>query len=419
MLGRVQAADLFAVAAITIGVVLRLRWVLQSRVTPVDDTLFYYQHAVDLAHGRGYIDPVTGSITAFIPPGYAFLLGGLFWVTGSDSTRAGALMNVALALAGMVFVYLIARHFFGAWAARAGVLAVALFPSQIMYTPALHADILAQTLVLGVIWAALVAKRPVVAGVLAGCLALTAPRELALVLALVLAWRFAMPWRSALKLGAITSAAAVAVVLPWTIRNAVQLHAFVPIATNGGENLWIGNNPQAYGSWMAWDGGGRTGGWAYPEDEVATDRHYRNEALQYAFQHPIRTVKLWKTKILYSLQMDSGYLGHFAFTGRDHPLSSDDVQELAHRADRYFDAVLLLGLFTSLLILLWRHRARQLVVVFVMLLVPSSVFFGMDRYHITMIPLLSMFAAAGLVWAIEGSREYARRAARQPGQDAA
>jgi hypothetical protein len=36
--------------------------------------------------------------------------------------------------------------------------------------------------------------------------------------------------------------------VPWTIRNAVVMDAFVPVATNASETLWSGHNPDATGA---------------------------------------------------------------------------------------------------------------------------------------------------------------------------
>ena len=46
---------------------------------------------------------------------------------------------------------------------------------------------------------------------------------------------------------AVLAAAMLAVIAPVTLRNAVVGHDFVPIASQGGINFWIGNNPQADG----------------------------------------------------------------------------------------------------------------------------------------------------------------------------
>ena len=37
-------------------------------------------------------------------------------------------------------------------------------------------------------------------------------------------------------------------IIPWTIRNAIRLHGFVPISTNTGDNLCIGHGEGATGS---------------------------------------------------------------------------------------------------------------------------------------------------------------------------
>jgi 4-amino-4-deoxy-L-arabinose transferase-like glycosyltransferase len=390
---RLRALDVIAAVSIAVGVVLRARWVLSSAVHPVDDTLFYYQHAVELLDGRGYLNPVTGHPTAFIPPGYSALLAGLFRITG-PSLVAGAFLNVALAALGMVFAYLIGRAYFGLWASRLAVLILALFPSQIAYTPALHADILVQTLALGVIWAGLVSRRPVVTGVLLGCLALTAPKELVLLPALVICWRRQLPWRATFRLWALPMAVTCfVVVLPWTVRNAIELHAFVPTATNAGENLWIGNNRDAYGGWMAWNGAGRTGSWAYPTNEVADDMHYRDEALVYAVTHPVRTVQLWPAKLRYTLLTDWEYVGHFVIGVREKPMYGEDADNFMYQANTIYSAVLIDALVMGIVLVVRRDAATDLTIILLALLLPMLISFGMDRYHVTLIPVLAMLAA--------------------------
>ena len=39
----------------------------------------------------------------------------------------------------------------------------------------------------------------------------------------------------------------IAVMIPWTVRNAVVMKAFLPIGTTTGDNLCIGNYPDAQG----------------------------------------------------------------------------------------------------------------------------------------------------------------------------
>jgi 4-amino-4-deoxy-L-arabinose transferase-like glycosyltransferase len=47
--------------------------------------------------------------------------------------------------------------------------------------------------------------------------------------------------RAGLRLGAVLIASTLALVAPWTVRNALVFHAFVPVSTAGALNLWQGN----------------------------------------------------------------------------------------------------------------------------------------------------------------------------------
>ena len=73
------AAALIVVAAFG----LRIAYVA---VTPeyrtVHDARDYDRHAISVARGEGFSEEITGKPTAFRPPGYAYLLGGVYRVFG-------------------------------------------------------------------------------------------------------------------------------------------------------------------------------------------------------------------------------------------------------------------------------------------------------------------------------------------------
>ena len=89
---------------------------------------------------------------------------------------------------------------------------------------------------------------------------------------------------------AIVYAAFALALLPWTVRNYQVFHTFVFVSTNSGENLLIGNNPQANGSWYvpkqifnekySWGGA----------EELYADRRQRDRALGYIREDPVGTV---------------------------------------------------------------------------------------------------------------------------------
>jgi hypothetical protein len=125
---------------------------------------------------------------------------------------------------------------------------VAVYPALLEYQGMLMSEPLAATLLSGGVLAALWAwdggwARWLLPGALFGALALTRPEYLgvAVLVAVVIAVR-ALPrdWRSSLLPAAVFIGAALVVIAPWTIRNAVALDRFVPISTGGGQVLFAG-----------------------------------------------------------------------------------------------------------------------------------------------------------------------------------
>lgn len=208
------------------------------------DPADYQRHAVSIAAGHGF--PTTqiaspGTPSAFRPPGYPFLLGGLYAVVGvhPDGARLlGALLGV---IAGILLAYL-GR---AVWNERIGLLAGGL---AAVYLPliALNTTLLSESLFipveLGFALCLLACSRhrdrlrwPILAGVLCALAALTrAVADVwllpALIVVLAAGAAQRLRWRSALA----AMAAFVIVLAPWTIRNLTVFHTLVPISTEDG-----------------------------------------------------------------------------------------------------------------------------------------------------------------------------------------
>ncbi len=88
----------------------------------------------------------------------------------------------------------------------------------------------------------------VAAGLAAGVGALTRPGQLFFLplAALLLFWR-APDGRTGTRRALLFIALALVAIAPWTVRNAVVHRQFVPIASSGGVNFWIGNHREAIG----------------------------------------------------------------------------------------------------------------------------------------------------------------------------
>src|SRR5207247_2348660 len=73
-------------------------------------------------------------------------------------------------------------------------------------------------------------RRAVWLGLVLGLLLLSRPSLVYLFLVPLVAWSAAVGWRPGVRMTALTTALAVLVVAPWTIRNYAEYHAFVPIS---------------------------------------------------------------------------------------------------------------------------------------------------------------------------------------------
>jgi 4-amino-4-deoxy-L-arabinose transferase-like glycosyltransferase len=179
-------------------------------------------------------------------------------------------------------VYVVGRQVFGPrTAVVAGVLA-AVSPVLVLFDGTLISEPLFTVLMLGALSCAL-ARRAVPAGVLIGLAALTRPEGLALVPVVAL---LAGSRRGAL----VVMVVAVVCVAPWTIRNAVVLHGFVPVSTETGNTLagtyntmslhdgrW--RDPRRYGLYAK----ART---ENRDSEARTDSALTHDAIEFIKNHP-------------------------------------------------------------------------------------------------------------------------------------
>src|SRR5262249_45529527 len=140
--------------------------------------------------------------------------------------------RLAQAVLGTVIAVLIGAIALRLWGRRTGLIALALaavYPPLILFSGALMTEPLLIALLLGSV-VALLDRRLIVAGVLAGLAVLTRSNAILLLAPLAVGALVARPHRRLLHAAAFV-AIALAVVSPWTIRNAVAFHAFVPVST--------------------------------------------------------------------------------------------------------------------------------------------------------------------------------------------
>lgn len=265
--------------------------------------------------------------TAYFPPGFPYLLAVADLLDGHASGHRVALHGerIEQALAGAVAVALLGLVAFELLGALTGLVAMALaagYPVLIEQTGTLVAENLLVVLELAAVWTVLRARRSPSArtrylwiaatGALTGLATLTHQNAILLVAPLgAAAWSAGTGARGA----ALLVATAVLAILPWTIRNAVELHRFIPVSDETGITL-VGtyNRDSAALStipykWRFF--------WDIPSDAhlVKTARRYtepqldsrlRSQALHYVVDHPVAPLSAGWHNLVRILELEGG-----------------------------------------------------------------------------------------------------------------
>jgi 4-amino-4-deoxy-L-arabinose transferase-like glycosyltransferase len=149
----------------------------------------------------------------------------------------------------------------GRWPALACGLLFALHPALLSYTPALMTEGISASLLAIAMALALRAARPsvfaaIAFGLTVGILTYVRPQNVVFapllpVLAFVARERSWRSLRRSLGITVVAVAVALAVVLPWTVRNCSTMGRCALVSVNGGWNLLIGTDEEAGGTWAA------------------------------------------------------------------------------------------------------------------------------------------------------------------------
>ncbi len=354
----------------------------------------------------------------FRAPLYAYFLGAIYALSAGSIALA---RGIQLAL-GLVTVFLIMRIGRRTVGERAGLVAGAaygIYPIALRYEGDLLVEGLFILFAMGALLAYLRAlERPTrgrwfTTGLLFGLAAVTRPNILlyALMVPVVTAVtrrveRAGVPFRRAVGEAALLGAGLLLPILPVALHNAIVGHDFVPIASQGGVNFFIGNNPVADG-FTAIVPGTRPTWWGGHDDAVAlaerargralraseVSRYWTGEGLHYLRAEPVDALRLYARKLyLYWWGAEISNNEHIYFLRR----YSLPMRISLWHAGLYFPFGLVAPLALFGMVLGWvRLRARVLPLLAYALLYMMSVilFFVCARFRLPAIPVLLLFAA--------------------------
>ena len=210
-----------------------------------------------LIHGQGYSSPfgVPTGPTAFIAPGYPTLIAGIFLVFGSDTFASAIVIMLMQIFVSLVTIWLMIHIAAEMLDRRTATVAGAFWAVSppLFFIPAIFWESsFSECALVGIIALAIrISREPtktawILLGSLCGIIALINPALIFSLLAIMgwLAFQTGRVSRTAPLIGLLALALVYA---PWPIRNAVRFHAFIPLRSTVGFEMWMGNRPGATG----------------------------------------------------------------------------------------------------------------------------------------------------------------------------
>jgi tetratricopeptide (TPR) repeat protein len=248
--------EIWAIAIFALALLIRLVYFFQVKAhfpgwdTLTIDPLYHDLWARQIAGGD-----ILGSGPFFRAPFYAYFLGIIYAVLGPSLTTAKVIQHIIGAVS-CVIIFLFSDRYFGRKTAVAAGLLSAFSWVFVYHEDELLLDSLLVLFAVLLIWSLIRASERrtwwsfLCSGLLLGLASITRPNFLAF-LPVILIWLvmvFPGELRRNVKSFIMVAAGAAILIFPVTLRNILVGHDDVLIASQGGINFYIGNNPQADGA---------------------------------------------------------------------------------------------------------------------------------------------------------------------------
>jgi 4-amino-4-deoxy-L-arabinose transferase-like glycosyltransferase len=365
------------------------------------DNYYHHHWAQTVADGD-----LIGGTTYFRGPLYVWCLGLLYAVLG-DSLWVGRVFGAVIGLLSVYMTWHLGRRVFGATAGIVAASLQAVFPIVIYFEAELLVDplfmLLLQIAVFRMLiwWDSPLPRNLALAGLMLGLACITRPTGLILIPLLAALPLIRDGVQKRLMMSSVGIAACLLVILPITVRNTLVADDPTLIASQGGINFYLGNNPQADGlsaimpeplgyNWRIADvvhEASQAEGRELSPGEVS--RFWYGRAFDWIREHPLDCARLYLKKLYFQISS----------------------QEISNNRDLsvYFGRLLYFRLFpipigvvlslaTLAVVLLWNRnkQLRLLVLIILLYAAVSSAFFYTSRFRLPLLPLYFVLAGAGV-----------------------
>jgi tetratricopeptide (TPR) repeat protein len=381
--------------------------------SPIMDMLYHDDWARRIAGGN-----LWGSEVFFRAPLYPYFLGLLYAISDGSITFARAVQAVIGGVSTVVCFFVGLELFRNRRIAFVGAALLATIWTAVYFDIELllvvlevFFDLLAVFFLLKARDGAL--RNFALAGLFIGLSAITRPNILAFALFVWLIYIFARPRLDKRKLitGLVTFyVIVIAVIIPVTVRNYVVGNDLVLVSSQGGVNLYIGNNPYSDGATAVvpgtrndWGGGYYDAIFIAETDEgrklkpSGVDRYYIKKTLDFFVEEPATAAKLllWKAYIYTNpLEIANNFDSYYIRS--KFPLLKYDPISLY---------IILPFAFLGMGVFVRRFREYSSVYLFTLIYSATVVlFFVNDKFRMPVVPFFCLFAAAAFFWLWEKTR---------------
>lgn len=402
-------------AAVVLGFALQLAYAYAMRHRPLaGDEPEYSSEGVLITHGLWFYTRVPYGILhagAWKAPLYPAWVG-LWYSLFGPHPDAVRLVQVPVSVLTIPLTWLLARRLFGPRVAMAAAVVVAIYPLAWQWEGLLYPEALATPLYVVLLIVMLTRLptrwRALGFGLLLGLTLLLRPSSVFLLLGALVAWCLMVGWRRGVELTAVAILGAVVVVAPWTVRNAVVMHGFVPISMEDAALYGTFNAQSAHNSLFpyAWERDPASDAYLFnprhPLSDVTLRSRLIHNAVTYIEHHPesLLAAFFWNgLSRLWDIRHQARALVEVPFDGRSHFISVVGL-------DMYY------VLLPLALIGLWRARRRRWFALGVLAIaLGASIVYTTDagtRFRAPLEPLIVVLACAGAL----GTARLPRRPAR-------
>lgn len=400
-------------ALVVLAVGLRVAYVVALRdhprfAAPAMDAGYHLGWAKALASGAEFQDG-----PFFRAPLYPLVLGAVVALT-PDGTLVPRLLQALLGGLATLLTYRVGRRAFGEGTAVIGAALVAV--SWVLV--AFDAELLIPTLLVPLLLAALDRAiawdgedRPrsaLVTGLLFGLAAIARPNVL-LFMPVLFAWTIVRTRK--VRAAAALTVGTLLPILPVTLHNALEGDTAL-IATQGGVNLWIGNNPTSDGA-SAIVPGTRDGWWEGFDDAIAQAEAAEGRALRptEVSSHYVGRTREWVTSEPGAALAHLGWKARLLVTNVE-LANNQDIRFTAFRtlpllrfSPSRWDVLLGLGSVGLVLGVLRRRRGAGVLLAFSIVYGLSIIlFFVTARFRAPLLPVLAIGAGFAVTEVIAAAR---------------